>query len=1828
MNITKKHAKKRLLLEIYLSIALFLVSINVSYAQQVLGCCTNPAAGILACSTERLAVRDTECCPSQQSNPSYYQPLNQQGPINYNDCITNFFVPNEICSDSIPECAAGCCCTDFGGTIESYATCNSIGGTFNIGVEDCTSFCQTAPFTLTATDCDDPAYVPKFTSFDITTVKGEAELVLEWQNECTAQYYDIFRCKGDGCTNFNVVARINSNSFLDDSDLLFGEKYTYMVKAYFSIQTSKPTINKTATLGDARCSGKLTSDVFCLNNTPYFCDNFNNLVPKGPACPSTKACIVSNNIPLCIDKINCNYNNANPFGLFYTLIGCENNRYCFYDRSYSTVDSCFSCQSSMSCYDYRTEDACSRDNCKIGNCKWKSIEAQLGVGVCVAENAYNCEWCKRKGSGLENSRSFNEVFDLCTKEKSDALSEDDFKCYFNNGISVNCDTVVCKDYNTEQCAAQIELDEDNKVTKASNDVCGIKVCQNIGNACVKNADADSSPDCDSRTCEADYFAPSTEIFPVINERGIYKNLLVQIYDKTSINGTEILRTAGNYTLFLCVDCFQKHPYSVFTHSRSIILSNLNAFDGDTGARLLSFQEGINLIRYYSQDPSKNLEQVKELTVEVYSNTTGPIVFAFDVTNGVQDPIDKSKYYTNSVNPTITVRFVEPAILTSARLSNQQTMIEFPANAQPSTTVSLPVTETLQDGIYHFELNAKNANNILMDQPFSATVVIDSTNPTLVIAPPNNAIINTSQANIKLTFSEEVKLEFVEINSEDITDFFSTINNKEWLATINVSDGNKNVEVLAGDFANNQVSGTSSFIVDAFPTTISLTKPKFGTASSFTFEVGVATDNNAECRYSLDTNFDFEFMNTFTTTGATEHTIAGFNEIPDGDTSTHKLYVKCKDRKGSTALAIFDINVDATKPQIIAAFAYPNPVIEIPRTTSIKAQTDDSVICKYSATVRDFDDMEGKFRGYDNNTFSTVNEQEITVDSDDNYLYFAACKNKAELISDTFEIPFEVDTTIPMTITSHTPEFFNTTKITLAIETDKIAQCQYSETDTTARSGPIFGAPSYGHTAQLTLSLGAHEFYVVCKDQYLQKFSDVLAVPFTIDITPPIILSVNDSSTIAENPEFTWNTDSLRVKWNSIEDESRISSHLYTLIESGTSNVMINWTTSYVNNEWLLVTKTSNGSSLSLANGNTYFFRVKAINVVSLSSNISESDGITIDTSLKPSSCSNGIKDGNETDIDCGGSCSPCPPSKPFCGDGIVQKPNSNNFLEECDTTNLDNKQCTDLDMYVSGTLECKGDCTFNTYNCVSAQEPTCGDGDVNQLSEECDDPDLNGKSCPSFGFSSGSLKCTSSCVYDTSGCAGAKPFICGDGIIQKPNSANFNEQCDKSALGGMTCSSFQAYSGGQLSCRSDCTFDYTECTLKNAPTCGDGAVNQLTEDCDDTDLKGATCISLGYDSGNLRCARNCVFDKSNCTVKAYSCLSNIDCASGFCNPTKHICQNPSCNDGVQNNDESDIDCGGICGAVCPNGKRCGSNKDCSSNYCSFGLCKLQDSCSDGKLTATESDIDCGGACPTKCTAGKHCNSNQDCREDLQCISNACKKPPEEEQPTVTDSDGDGMPDEWEIQNNLDPSDPNDANLDNDNDGLTNLEEYKNRTDPNNADTDGDGFSDKEELDRGTNPLDPQDFPKSNFAKIMLYILGTAVLISGFGYLAYKVIKKREEEKFEVPKREMPAIPSLPQRQIPLKREEEIRMREAIRRRQELREKEREKLFEAFGKEEKEKPKEKAKEPTEKHEPKKAEEVKLKEKAPKKKRKIRPKKPKEDVFVKLKEIAKGAKKKKK
>ncbi len=163
-------------------------------------------------------------------------------------------------------------------------------------------------------------------------------------------------------------------------------------------------------------------------------------------------------------------------------------------------------------------------------------------------------------------------------------------------------------------------------------------------------------------------------------------------------------------------------------------------------------------------------------------------------------------------------------------------------------------------------------------------------------------------------------------------------------------------------------------------------------------------------------------------------------------------------------------------------------------------------------------------------------------------------------------------------------------------------------------------------------------------------------------------------------------------------------------------------------------------------------------------------------------------------------------------------------------------------------------------------------------------------------------------------------------------------------------------------------------TVASANTC-----SNTIKDGDETDIDcGASCGSSCQD-GKI-------------------CKANNDCFNLFCKSGK--CTAPTCTDIVQNNKESDVDCGGPNCNVCVDGKICSLNSDCANGFCNPNTktCGTP-SCTDGAQGGNETDIDCGDSCP-KCVENRKCMANSDCLTN-KCEFGACVREiaPTRETPT-------------------------------------------------------------------------------------------------------------------------------------------------------------------------------------------------------------------------------------
>lgn len=207
------------------------------------------------------------------------------------------------------------------------------------------------------------------------------------------------------------------------------------------------------------------------------------------------------------------------------------------------------------------------------------------------------------------------------------------------------------------------------------------------------------------------------------------------------------------------------------------------------------------------------------------------------------------------------------------------------------------------------------------------------------------------------------------------------------------------------------------------------------------------------------------------------------------------------------------------------------------------------------------------------------------------------------------------------------------------------------------------------------------------------------------------------------------------------------------------------------------------------------------------------------------------------------------------------------------------------------------------------------------------------------------------------------------------------------------------------------------------------------------------------------------------------CIRHSDCQSGVC--VSGACAKQSCNDDIFSPFyESDTDCGKSCSEKCDIGESCLDNKDCFDNTCINGVCRSKEICLDGEFTpdADETGTDCGGSCPSKCGEGQGCLSDKDCFEGLSCGDDKlCHG--------IDDADGDGVADASDTcaktpkGESVDKEGCGPSQKDSDKDGMNDAFEIKYNLDANDpsdalVDFDKDEFTNLEEFKKGTSPINP------------------------------------------------------------------------------------------------------------------------------------------------------------
>ena len=300
----------------------------------------------------------------------------------------------------------------------------------------------------------------------------------------------------------------------------------------------------------------------------------------------------------------------------------------------------------------------------------------------------------------------------------------------------------------------------------------------------------------------------------------------------------------------------------------------------------------------------------------------------------------------------------------------------------------------------------------------------------------------------------------------------------------------------------------------------------------------------------------------------------------------------------------------------------------------------------------------------------------------------------------------------------------------------------------------------------------------------------------------------------------------------------------------------------------------------------------------------------------PAQCSNGTKDGNETDVDCGGGELPRlrqrqgVPHRQRLRQQRLHQPRVRDSARAC-SDGMKNGSETDVD--------CGGDACRDVRR---RQELPIGErlrrGDLRQrpvrhAARACTDGakdgdetdvDCGGGTCAPVRRRQGlrGRHATAPAAAARNHVCAAPPAQCIDGV---KNGSETDVDC-----GGGGCA---ACANGKACAARHRLPERRLCQRRAAPAppaqCTDGV-----KDGSETDV----------DCGGGRCPA-CADGKA--------CTAGADCPSGTCASGKCASPSAQCIDGVKDGSETDVDCGGGTCPACVNGKSCGVNSDCSSNNC-------------------------------------------------------------------------------------------------------------------------------------------------------------------------------------------------------------------------------------------------------------------------------------------------------
>ncbi|CAF1412356.1 unnamed protein product [Adineta steineri] len=397
-----------------------------------------------------------------------------------------------------------------------------------------------------------------------------------------------------------------------------------------------------------------------------------------------------------------------------------------------------------------------------------------------------------------------------------------------------------------------------------------------------------------------------------------------------------------------------------------------------------------------------------------------------------------------------------------------------------------------------------------------------------------------------------------------------------------------------------------------------------------------------------------------------------------------------------------------------------------------------------------------------------------------------------------------------------------------------------------------------------------------------------------------------------------------------------------------------------------------------------------------------------------------IKDGDESDIDCGGSrcpkCSNAMNCKEDCDciSNICKNGRCASYLS-CED-NIKNQNETDIDC---GGIKCPR--CDNLKNCSDDCDCISGACKNNQCIENGSTTSSiqNTTSTPSTAVSANSTSPSSAMSTISASLTSISANSSSTSSIQNATSVPFttvftNSNLTSSAMSTISASVTSISANSSSASTFSTTFSANSTSPSSAMSITSASITSISANSSSASIL-ATTVSVGSTSASQTStsANSSPTSSIQKTTSipltpvltnsslASTVMSTTLVASTFTpqrsNPTSTASMTTSitvskCIDRIKNEDETDIDCGGSRCPKCNNIMNCNDDSDCISSYCKNKKCNPIETCDDKMKNQDETDIDCGGSKCPKCQDTKICNQASDCTSNFcnnKCVP-ACK----------------------------------------------------------------------------------------------------------------------------------------------------------------------------------------------------------------------------------------------